>query len=307
MVTETAAETTEQSPEQQEELTPGLTESEASTPTEPEASTEPTPDDSVEGYLKERGLDVETKAESSEEGESEEQDTLRAALKAVTDDDARARLEAIIEERDQAAIAGQRYRDEQIHKAFTERVPRIEATLKGIMDGTIELTPGLAKVIVDQFNNHHADAQRFAKDPTVWQFSKSLYDAAAETLPAAQRGQFVSWRDAYEGIPVDATTKEAMKAALAAYKDVALKGHVTEAAAKKSASEAVTGYRDWLLEKPERIAALQSRAKAPEMNGGSVDSGGIPTLSTWQGWTLEQREDARKKDPQIEMKIAGRR
>lgn len=56
----------------------------------------------------------------------------------------------------------------------------------------------------------------------------------------------------------------------------------------------------------EAAKAESRNGQGPSTTEGSA-GGGTPSLKAWQSMTLEQREEARRKDPNIEMKIAARR
>ena len=71
------------------------------------------------------------------------------------------------------------------------------------------------------------------------------------------------------------------------------------------ASEWVDGVHQPTYQK----ASDDWRAKNPGIGAASTSngasSGGLPSIESWQTWTLEQREEARKRDPDIELKMMG--
>lgn len=66
---------------------------------------------------------------------------------------------------------------------------------------------------------------------------------------------------------------------------------------KREKAAAKEALDDYLAKHPEAGASTRTRA--------GETSSGLPTVSEWQSWTLERREEARRKDPAIETKMMG--
>ena len=55
----------------------------------------------------------------------------------------------------------------------------------------------------------------------------------------------------------------------------------------------------------ERLTGERGKGSPGATGAEATSSGGLPSMAAWQGMTLHQREEARRRDPNIEMKIMG--
>ena len=249
------------------------------------------PDEELEGYFKERSLDGVSKADETEGKEAE---SLEGRLERLPETD-RDYFKGLLEEKQQREEEERVRQNEGRKQAFTTRIGALDSFLKGVLAGEQNLTTETAQQILNTFNNHHADSQHFARLEVLPPYVEGVYKALSEALPTAERQPFLDKRAGHKNMVELAKD----------FLSFARKGYLAEKAVGGTKQAAVRDYQGWLLEKPERIDALRSRARAPETGGNGVASGGIPSLSQWQSMTLEQREAARKADPQIELKMMG--
>lgn len=148
----------------------------------------------------------------------------------------------------------------------------------------------------DKLNEHHADSLQYAgyeaATNTLSQHWGAIEEGLSKSLSKEEMSSFTAARDkAWEE-----------NDGVFAYPDMiaAIRNAGYESGRSKGYKEgAKQGYLDG--RKAGETARESSRSGS---DIGGTSSSGVPTMVQWNGMTLEAREAARQKDPDIEMKIA---
>lgn len=193
-------------------------------------------------------------------------------------------------ERERKAATEYRASEEKgIRESFEQRKPNLAAYLaaKGLTQE--DIAP-----VLTEFDRHHGQSSKLreydirqAQVAQATQYGQMLYEAAGKMLPKAEAEAFAS-ED--HGGSLDGFFKS--------FRDRARKGYLSPAEVDKRVLEGVKAYEGELQKK-----GLLAKGRAISASGNGTGSGGVPSMATWQGYTLEQRAEAQKRDPQILEKI----
>ena len=241
------------------------------TPATEAASTEPELNTDL---LKELGLDggTEPEPQSTEPSEPEVEEPDDVAL-AVEEATKKAREEGETEgqrkarEEQEAADkrAENQRRLEGIQQAYRNRVGKIDATLKAVIRGDIEMTDDLARAFVGEFQAHHAQMET-AIVADLWEEFTDRYpkaklspEAAQSIIDARKSGKLPNLEAVVDSM-LDSVKKDAQK------------GRFTEAEVAKREAAAVTRLNHkWLTDEKFRERQL-SKVNTPESRSASASS-----------------------------------
>lgn len=212
----------------------------------------PQPSDDIDAFLKERGLAVEEETAEPAGEESEAEDAWLNEL----NPEHKEKVEALLQQDKAVKESQKRAQTEGRRRAFQNYRAWVEKTARD--DGASE---DAIKRLTDSVTQYHDYSTQFAQEEVAESFAKGMYEYASKYLPTSERDGFKNKQHENN----DAFFKELV--------EVSRKGYVSESNAKKEAAEAVKGYKAWLQADTNRIQALMSSAKAPELNGSGVSSG----------------------------------
>lgn len=252
-----------------------LTQAEEPTPSAPDtAPSDDGPDEDLNAFLKEKGIVTEEAVDQDEEVTAARPDAWIEELPEEHREKAKSALaeanEALERER-QAKEAAKRQRTEQEVKDLQAHYGRLEGAFQAFERGEItdarlkEYTSGLFKSFSDR-------AARLAES-TVGETERNK--AIAETVDktaTAYVENFLAATDAHlPSSQAKAFRKAVTEGKLADVKEAV--GDLVKRVRDAAYAEGAGDYHKGLLEKPEKLEALRSRAKAPELNGSGVSSG----------------------------------
>lgn len=292
MTTETIAETVTETPAEVSQVVP-----ETAAESTPEVAVAEGPDEELITLLKESGHyggSAETKTVEDGTPSTETAEVLSPEVQAKVD-------ETLAKERQQAAQKSQaelrKAEEEGIRRSFEARVPRLDNYLekKG-------LTAEERKVVTDEFAYHHGQSARL-RQMDVEQTQQSLaYSYGAQIRDAAKAALSAEGWKAVEAELPKMTGEDATPRFFKQIVAAARKGYLSPAEAEKKADAKVLAFATDL----KRKGILPSSQGLTAPAGGTAAGTGVPSLAVWNSWSLEQRHQARQRDPEIEFKIMQR-
>ena len=274
---------------------PEVTDTQAATP----ESTQDT--SSTEDEVTETQATVQTEPTEGET-QADEEDPTEVAIRSRVEAELETERERVREEETQRLFTEARQAEAQqaqaaLRQSFTTALRNAGQTLDNLMlaDGLSErkLTPAERAAVLSPFEEYNRLAVQAAQTEAFGQITDAIYaslpkDSHADFTKAANQKPLKEYLDTY------AETR--------ALSTKAVKGMTLEEATKTS-SKLKAEIDSLKATEYERGRKNPKPAGEPPIDGRG--SGGVPSISQWQGMTLEQRVAARQKDPDIEIKMMG--